>query len=119
MRCTLHAIPSFLLTITREELAVLLDCAGTHYDSVCKSSSLQGGFLYGWKNQFFFLSDGEATPNEVNVTATWREMDTCLKILEMPRHHVAMRAQNLSHSLRQYLRQSQTHLTHLIWELPT
>lgn len=119
MHCTLQASPSFQLTLTQEELAVLLDCSGTHYDGVCKSASLVGGFLYGWKNHFFSV-DGEfndAPLSEINVTATWSQIDTCLKILEMPRNHVAIRARFLSHTLKGYLGQSQFHLSKLRWEL--
>ena len=78
MKATLRASPVFYLTITREELQTLVRCSECHYDFVCKSSALYGGFLFGWIN---LASFDESVP-DIQVSCNFRELDICSKILE-------------------------------------
>ena len=66
------------ITLTRSELEHLIDMSSKHYDTRCKLSSEQGGFIYGWMNRLWKPED-----NEVTVTATIRELDLITKILEV------------------------------------
>jgi hypothetical protein len=70
------------LDITKKALGVMLRCSEAHYDGKCKAASKQGGFLYGWKNHF----ELPESKNFIRVRATWRQVDTLCKILEMERH---------------------------------
>lgn len=65
------------ITLSKPELEHIMQKASEHYDSVCKGSALQGGFLYGWRNQL-----GEDL--EVVVSAKFQQLDTIAKILELP-----------------------------------
>lgn len=79
----LHSIyqtPSAVISLTAAEVDAIRNCAGMHYDGVCKQSAEVGGFLWGWKNVFEW-AERENEPS--SVRATFRECDTVLKILEM------------------------------------
>lgn len=71
---------SLELAINKVELEHIMLKASEHYDSVCKGSARQGGFLYGWRNQM--NEDFEAV-----VSAEFRHLDIILKILELPGSH--------------------------------
>lgn len=79
MEIEIYGNPKFYIPLTKEHVAVLTKLSGSHYDGVCKSASRLGGFIYGWKNLVEFATNDEATP----CHASGRELDTCLKILEM------------------------------------
>ena len=78
------------LEITRAEVEHIRECSARHYDGKCKSASLQGGFVYGWRNRFDWYSEGgkEKTPTnkdlnaKATVHATRHEIDLTCKILE-------------------------------------
>jgi hypothetical protein len=81
---------------TGRDLAVLHHCANVHYDSVCKRAFQLGGFGWGWMNVFLHMGpDDESVVSfdldtieqgfaerTVQVRASYRELDTCAKILE-------------------------------------
>jgi hypothetical protein len=68
------------IAISQEETDLLIEVALTHYDNKCQQAVLPGpgAFLNGWKHRLGFVGEG---PNTVPVT--FRELDTCMKILEM------------------------------------
>ena len=67
-----------VLEFPREEIEFLRDSALTHYDAVCQGTAIpgHGAFLHG----ALVCRDGELL---IKVSWTWRELDLCLKILEM------------------------------------
>lgn len=67
---------SVLLDITVDDVRTLQICAARHYDGVCKSAGMVGGFIYGWMNRFTLFTNGDE-PTEIYATA--RELGTCLK----------------------------------------
>lgn len=81
MRATITAKPIYQLWITLAQLAILQQGSRLHYDHKCQQASQLGGFLYGWANCApFDLAEG----GEFHVTFENAELQTCLKILEMP-----------------------------------
>lgn len=97
MKATIYAVPKFAITFTKAELDVLTMCSKLHYDGVCRSAGNVGGFLFGWNN--CLTSPDEKYPNDPQtaaVSTTHRELDTCLKILEMPASQYAKDASTLS-----------------------
>lgn len=118
MKAKLHPLASFELLISRDELQTLLECSSLHYDGVCRSASVVGGFLYGWNIHMIYSHEEGSTPlTEVTVLAIWTQLDTCLKILEMPPSHLAKSARDLSIAFGHYMRESTRVLSSLNWEL--
>lgn len=72
MKIRIIGRPHFQFSLTNAQLRVLIACAGAHYDAECIAAAHIGGFLYGWRNM-----DGR------NITATWGNIDLCLKIMEI------------------------------------
>lgn len=70
----------FDVTVTSPLIHMLTKLGSLHYDSVCKSAVLQGGFIYGWRNRMDFLQEGERTTFVGSITN--RELQTCMKICE-------------------------------------
>lgn len=97
MRATIYAVPKFAITFTASELNTLTRCSKVHYDGVCKDASHVGGFLFGWAN--CLTSPDEKYPNDeptAAITCTSRELDICIKILEMPPSDVQDAARKLA-----------------------
>ena len=97
MKAIIYAVPKFAMTLTKSEIDALMRCSSCHYDLLCKRASLAGGFLYGWNN--CLTSPDEKYPNDeptAAVSCTTREIDTCLKILEMPPSDVQAPARKLA-----------------------
>lgn len=67
--------PDFWFHLDPAQLKVLISLSNVHYDATCRAAASVGGFIYGWKNS---LDWNPAT----KVKGAWRELDTCLKILE-------------------------------------
>ena len=83
MNIEIAAEPKFWIELSRAQVLVLVKCSTHHYDMVCKSSSQLGGFLYGWHNHILFATENEAdSPDPVKVCGSFRQLDTCLKIME-------------------------------------
>nr|WP_319566299.1 hypothetical protein [uncultured Rhodoferax sp.] len=76
MKIKINSQPQFMLPLTLETVDLLMEMSRHHYDGVCKSASAVGGFIYGWHNSVTFMP-------ESHVRATWRELDTMLKICEI------------------------------------
>jgi hypothetical protein len=72
--------PEFEISLTKEHVLLLMKLSSCHYDSRCKNASQPRGFLFGWNNILGLTPDGETLP----IRATWHELDTVLKIIEMP-----------------------------------
>lgn len=70
--------PRFMLTLSKPLVELLMKLSSIHYDWRCKAASKVGGFLYGWRNHFVKF---ELTSP---VETTSHEMDTLMKIMEMP-----------------------------------
>lgn len=70
------------LALTRKEISHMIECSKGHYDIKCRAASCPtvNGFLDGWCNQMDFAE--ERGEEEIEVRATFREMDTLCKILE-------------------------------------
>ena len=73
--------------LTGRELEIIFKTAEHHYDDKCKSAVIPGpnAFVNGWKNRLF-MSGGFNARNRkenVEVSASWRDLDTVAKILEM------------------------------------
>jgi hypothetical protein len=79
------------IEISGAELQALLTCGEAHYDGRCRSDVGCGGFVWGWMNTFRL--DGEYgcikkllranTDRVVVVEASFRDLDSCAKILEV------------------------------------
>lgn len=83
MKIQITASPVFHLPLTASDVRLLRELAAAHYDSVCKAAGVLGGFLYGWSNMLSCIEDEPASAEPRTVDATWRNIDTTLKILEM------------------------------------
>jgi hypothetical protein len=83
MKIFIQGVPHFHWQPTHAHIALLTALSGMHYDARCKEASCVGGFIYGWKN-CVLLAETEASDDAVTVNATWNQLDTCLKIMEMP-----------------------------------
>ncbi|WP_157979478.1 hypothetical protein [Rhodoferax ferrireducens] len=75
MRIEITSQPRFELPLSLETVDLLMEMSRHHYDFVCKQASAVGGFIYGWRNSVSFVPESP-------VSATWRELDTVLKICE-------------------------------------
>lgn len=89
MKFTIRSVPRFEFELTREQLVMLTRASTLHYDATCRSLSgpwqagTSAGLLVGWSNiqeaARLYPQAGPAT-----LEATWRELDLCLKCMEMP-----------------------------------
>ena len=70
----------FQFELTNEQVDLLTLASERHYDRVCQSASQIGGFIYGWRNAQEFSKHSPDRP--CIHRASWRQLDTCLKILE-------------------------------------
>lgn len=71
--------PVFWLHLTSEHTALLKKLSQLHYSPECIAAGRQGGFLWGWIN----LTDGPPDTDPPMVSGGSRELDICLKIMEM------------------------------------
>lgn len=72
--------PEFRFSLTLAQIGMLIDRSSHHYDMVCRAASAQEperGFLRVW-DVCTRLNEGYV------IQATWRQLDTCLKVLEYP-----------------------------------
>lgn len=70
---TVSYSPAFHLTLNKEIVDLIIEKGLNHYDSACRAACKQGGFIYGWRN---------CVNCEATCTASFRELDLTLKILE-------------------------------------
>ena len=101
MKIEITATPTFWLYLSAEQIELISQCATAHYDSTCRASAKLGGFVYGWTNAVKFNA---TTP----VQASFREIDTVLKCLEIGYYidDLAFQSKQLSMTLRRALFQS-------------
>lgn len=91
MKVTITGMPHFNIALDLDHVDMLVECAGVHYDHKCKVAARSGGFLYGWHNlaEWHRAERGkaaamnEAEPEPLYVTATWDQLDTASKVLEI------------------------------------
>lgn len=85
MKITLSAEPNFSLPLTLQQVKLIAAVSENHYDGTCRAASQVGGFIYGWINYLTFAAE-RRTPDETEpdtVQATWRQLDSVMKICEM------------------------------------
>lgn len=80
MKIGISGQPVFWFALTDEQMAVLDHLSALHYDGVCRGATKVGGFIYGWKNAR--AGSEEESRKRTILKASFREIDTCLKILE-------------------------------------
>lgn len=78
MKFTIKGQPVFDFSLRGREISLISDCARAHYDAACRAAAEPGGFVYGWARRAD-LSPPDAL---VEVSATWDQLDSVLKILE-------------------------------------
>lgn len=79
MKIKICAQPKFYFQLNAEQIAVLMQLSREHYDGVCKSAGQDRGFIFGWNNWYQVQPESEQS-------ASWRELDICLKIMEGAAH---------------------------------
>ena len=70
---TVSYSPVFHLTLNKDIVDLIVEKGLNHYDGTCRAACKQGGFIYGWRN---------CVNCEATCTASFRELDLTLKILE-------------------------------------
>jgi len=68
--------PKAIITISSEEIELLIECSRLHYDAVCRSASNDQNFLRS-------LQNAEENAHGHGHTLTFRELDTLAKISEI------------------------------------
>jgi hypothetical protein len=72
-----------LVSLTPAEIDMLMnELCPRHYDWVCKSAGLQGGFIYGLANQLAFKRD-TCEPKQISVEWEFRKCDLTAKVCEI------------------------------------
>lgn len=90
MKIRIQGQPEFLLPLTVAEVELMRKVSAKHYDHVCREASAEGyqdnrqNFLTTWLNVLNnYIKYPSDDPDFVPcVSATWRQIDTTLKILE-------------------------------------
>lgn len=80
MRIEILMQAQFWLALTREDLEPLFILSQHHYDGVCRAAGVQGGFLYGWRNQV--SAHVPANSDSPLCQGSRRDLDTLLKTCE-------------------------------------
>lgn len=66
------------LSLTEEDVLLLMEVSDSHYDTACREAGQPGGFLSGW---LFCVQEG------LEVETDFRQLDLVGKILEQRRFH--------------------------------
>jgi hypothetical protein len=89
--------PKFYLPLTRNQIAMLMKLASTHYDRTCRDAGSLGGmtfinppgFLRIWDSSIEVSTklsaeydDPASAKQAPTVEASWGQIDTCMKIME-------------------------------------
>lgn len=123
MKIRIQGQPEFLLPLTLDEVELVCKVSEKHYDSVCRRASgvtyreNNENFLTSWRNTLDNYAKHPPTEEDyasgfvVSISATWRQLDTTLKILEpcnlfMLEDVEKMVAGRLSRDLREALREA-------------
>lgn len=102
MKIEIQGKPEFWFALTDEQMAVLELLSSVHYDLKCKMATMVNGFIYGWKN-------ARSAVDKTSRRASFREIDTCLKILEslmMPPPAMSEAQQVVGHKLVKSFREA-------------
>jgi len=83
MNIEIYGRADFWFVLTDDQMEVLLRLSAVHYDGVCRRATHPGGFIYGWHMERSVHDGGD---KNAKLKATFREIDTCLKILEVLMH---------------------------------
>jgi hypothetical protein len=88
--------PVFHLPLSLADAQLLRELARNHYDWTCKRAAMAepGGFINGWCNMLEHTTEEPGEP--LTVSATWRDMDLTLKVLEMRRAMLPSRPSDLA-----------------------
>jgi hypothetical protein len=94
MKIRIQGQPEFLLPLTVLQVELIRKVSEKHYDHVCRDASIEGyiddnrNFLTSWRNilsnyvKYPPTEEDIASGFVVSVSATFRQLDTCCKILE-------------------------------------
>lgn len=86
----IRSTPTFIVPMTAAEVAVLKLCADHHYDRTCqlmnqpfKGPGTRNGLLVIWQQnvESSLMFDPNDTPT---VSASFKDLDLCLKVMERP-----------------------------------
>lgn len=78
MKAQVQAKVQVTFPLSFRQFVRLKSSSTMHYDYHCRSMSMIGGFLYGWSNEFQFLTDAGAITNSdatIDVTVDWNQLD--------------------------------------------
>lgn len=100
MNIEITGTPAFHLPLTPIHIDVLMRLSDLHYDVTCKAASKLGGFLYGWNNAITWKEQNREPDDDTKYTvqADWRDLDICLKIMEITYMRGWFDAMESSHS---------------------
>jgi len=94
MKVRIQGQPEFLLPLTIADVEMIRKVSAQHYDAVCREASGEAyqsdnrNFLTSWRNILQSYEKYPPTEEDIaagfvpTVSATWRQIDTVLKILE-------------------------------------
>jgi hypothetical protein len=82
MKVEIQGRPEFRFMLTLAQVDVLVKLSRGHYDSVCRAASDPNAphgdhFIYTWR------ACVEGAGEDYTHRASWRQLDVCLKIMEM------------------------------------
>lgn len=112
MKYEIRTSPTFEFQLTQRQLVMLTRASAHHYDATCRSlseprregGSRPQGLLVGWAN---IQEAGREFPEcgPAILTATWREVDLCLKCMEwhLPNRAYDKERVRLTQAFRQML----------------
>jgi hypothetical protein len=93
MRIKIQGIPEFIFSLTFEQVEALIVLSQSHYDDTCQAASRdrlaedEPGFIFKWRACMRVAGE------DYMHRARFRELDLCLKIMEMmrrPEHVTAL-----------------------------
>lgn len=92
MRIEVVGEPQIRVPLTVAQVDLLLMLSSHHYSGDCRELSapagtrgatLNAGMLSGWRNQIALRLQDDGTPCSYAVSASIRQLDLCLKVLEL------------------------------------
>lgn len=89
MKVRLQGQFEFNIELTQDEVRIIHTVSQKHYDATCRAASAerqdnhhQENFLTSWRNILKYYADYPDEERKPTISATWRQLDTCCKILE-------------------------------------
>jgi hypothetical protein len=83
MNIELRAKVDFRIPLREPHVLALLELSRVHYDARCRLAGAACGFLVGWKRQIDSWTRYEEEEKHKTISATFDELDICLKIMEV------------------------------------